>query len=769
MTTLDAPVTATTSTHPERTATLYRFLCEAIALIARSEVPEPLYLKLCELATHLHPDIVLAWIGLRQTDSLQVRVAAKSGRALAYVDHIDVIFDPAHPEKDGPTARAMREHRCVFSNDFLRDPLTEPWHERARQAGIAASATIPFGRDGEAYGALMFYSSVPNLFDVDLREMFGVLGQALSQAIYAIAEHQKRDAALREIEISRINLQAIFDASEETIVMFEADHRVIAINQIGAERFGCIPQDLVGTDVFDQMPVEIAAYRRGKIDEALRSGTTVVYEDERNGRSYRTRVFPVPGQPQRAVVYAVDITAQRRNIRRIEALLDIALTEQSVDEQTFLNRGLTLAEQVTDSQIGFLHFVNDDQETIQLVTWTASTLKDCSVTLENHYPISQAGIWADCVHQMRPVVFNDYTNYVAKHTLPAGHAGLTRLISVPVIEGAKVRMVIGVGNKTMAYHDADIETVQLIGSALWRAVSRERAERELLDNLADQRELNRKLEEAHNQLLQSEKMASIGQLAAGVAHELNNPIGFVYSNLGTLQAYLKDIFEINDACDIAAATASNPADFARINALKTQKDFDYLKSDIFSLMNESRDGLSRVTKIVQDLKDFSRAGEIDWQWADLHKGLDSTLNIVWNELKYKCTVEKHYDPALPMVRCMPSQLNQVFMNLLINAAQAIETQGKITIRTRPLDAEHIELSFSDTGKGIPSDNLRHIFEPFFTTKPVGQGTGLGLSIAYGIIGKHQGTIQVGSTPGQGTTFTITLPVNPAENHESKSS
>jgi signal transduction histidine kinase len=145
------------------------------------------------------------------------------------------------------------------------------------------------------------------------------------------------------------------------------------------------------------------------------------------------------------------------------------------------------------------------------------------------------------------------------------------------------------------------------------------------------------------------------------------------------------------------------------------------------------------------------------------------LNIVWNELKYKCTVEKHYDPALPMVRCMPSQLNQVFMNLLINAAQAIETQGKITIRTRPLDAEHIELSFSDTGKGIPSDNLRHIFEPFFTTKPVGQGTGLGLSIAYGIIGKHQGTIQVGSTPGQGTTFTITLPVNPAENHESKSS
>jgi signal transduction histidine kinase len=270
--------------------------------------------------------------------------------------------------------------------------------------------------------------------------------------------------------------------------------------------------------------------------------------------------------------------------------------------------------------------------------------------------------------------------------------------------------------------------------------------------------LNHKLEAAQVQLLQSEKMASIGQLAAGVAHELNNPIGFVHSNLGTLENYLKDIFEIATACETAAATAANPTDFARIDALKAEKDFDYLKTDVFQLMRESRDGLSRVKKIVQDLKDFSRVGETEWQWADIHQCLDSTLNIVWNELKYKCTVDKQYAAALPQIRCLPSQLNQVFMNLLLNAAQAIPDRGEITISTRQTGEDAIQIAIHDSGMGIPAENLQRIFDPFFTTKPIGKGTGLGLSIVWGIVGKHHGKMDVSSTVGAGTTFTITLPV-----------
>jgi signal transduction histidine kinase len=279
--------------------------------------------------------------------------------------------------------------------------------------------------------------------------------------------------------------------------------------------------------------------------------------------------------------------------------------------------------------------------------------------------------------------------------------------------------------------------------------------------LEETSQLNRKLTEAQNQLLQSEKMASLGQLAAGVAHELNNPIGFVHSNLGTLEDYLEEIFEVAGACEAAAAKASNPEDFARIEMLKKKFDFDYIKTDIFQLMAESKDGLVRVKKIVQDLKDFSRVGETQREWVDIHRCLDSTLNIVWNELKYKCTVSKHYAENLPLIYCLASQLNQVFMNLLVNAGQSITGKGEITLTTRscPGDSQAIQIVIADTGVGIPAENLRRIFEPFFTTKAVGLGTGLGLSIVYGIIGKHGGQIEVQSAVGQGSTFTITLPIN----------
>ena len=288
--------------------------------------------------------------------------------------------------------------------------------------------------------------------------------------------------------------------------------------------------------------------------------------------------------------------------------------------------------------------------------------------------------------------------------------------------------------------------------------SRKRTEETLQRTLAETKALNAKLAEAQNQLLQSEKMASIGQLAAGVAHELNNPIGFVHSNLGTLRHYLDDIFRVAAVCETAAGSAANPEDFKRINTLKSEIDFDFLKSDVYQLMGESAEGLLRVKKIVQDLKDFSRPGEAVWQLADLHQGLDSTLNIVWNELKYKCTVTKQYGD-LPRVWCVPSQLNQVFMNLLVNAAHAIPDKGEITITTQR-SGDHVQVMIEDTGNGIAPEHLTHIFEPFFTTKPVGKGTGLGLSIVWGIIQKHHGNIEVNSEPGKGTRFIMTLPIEP---------
>lgn len=269
------------------------------------------------------------------------------------------------------------------------------------------------------------------------------------------------------------------------------------------------------------------------------------------------------------------------------------------------------------------------------------------------------------------------------------------------------------------------------------------------------------LQASHEQLLQSEKLASIGQLAAGVAHEINNPVGYVYSNLNTLQKYVTDLFQlIGNYEQLEGSVPDDLPLVIHIQNLKHNLDFDYLKEDVFELVNESLEGITRVKNIVQDLKDFSHVDEAEWQWADLHCGLESTLNIVNNEIKYKAEIIKEYG-QLPEVECLISQINQVFMNLLVNAAHAIDDFGVITIRTG-YENDQVWVSISDTGSGIEPENLKKIFDPFFTTKAIGTGTGLGLSLSYGILQKHGGSIKVDSELGKGTIFTIRFPVKQQE-------
>ena len=260
------------------------------------------------------------------------------------------------------------------------------------------------------------------------------------------------------------------------------------------------------------------------------------------------------------------------------------------------------------------------------------------------------------------------------------------------------------------------------------------------------------------QLLQADKMASIGQLAAGVAHEINNPIGYIHSNLTTLSEYVRNMLQLISAYESLLRQSVPDGDTrrAQIAALKEQADYDFLVRDLPNLLSESREGTERVRKIVQDLRDFSRAGNTEeWTLADLQQGLDSTLNIVWNDLKYKCEVQRQYE-EIPRVECLPSQLNQVFLNILVNAGHAIENRGSIKVATF-CEGENVVVAISDSGCGISPEHLDRIFDPFFTTKPVGQGTGLGLSLSYGIVRKHGGRIEVQSNPGVGTTFRIVLP------------
>ncbi|MCC8552380.1 ATP-binding protein [Xanthomonas hortorum] len=286
-------------------------------------------------------------------------------------------------------------------------------------------------------------------------------------------------------------------------------------------------------------------------------------------------------------------------------------------------------------------------------------------------------------------------------------------------------------------------------------------ERELQQRHAELRQAYLRLNGAQDKLLQSEKMASIGQLAAGVAHEINNPIGYVHSNLGSLQEYLRSLFTLIEAYERALQAPDPKALIPEIDEIRNRADIDFISRDLPQLMAESREGIERVTRIVRDLKDFSYSDRSEsWKMVDLHAGLESTINIIWNELKYKVTLERNY-AELPLVECLPSELNQVYMNMLLNAGQAIVERGTITVTTgrESTDGtEQVWIQFQDTGAGIAPDLMQRIFDPFFTTKPVGSGTGLGLSISYGIINKHHGRIDVESTPGQGASFRIVLPV-----------
>ena len=323
--------------------------------------------------------------------------------------------------------------------------------------------------------------------------------------------------------------------------------------------------------------------------------------------------------------------------------------------------------------------------------------------------------------------------------------GIRSLICVPMVFSDSVVGFLGFDSvrEEKNWPEDIIALLNMICGLFVNALERKRAEEEL--------------KATQGQLMQQEKMASIGQLAAGVAHEINNPMGFISSNLVSMEKYLERLKEFIKTQSQALDAVASPQLTSEIAEARKKLKIDHVMSDAHNLLSESKDGAERVRIIVQNLKTFSRVNEAEYKYADINECLESSITIVWNELKYKAEIDREYG-ELPPVRCFPQQLNQVFLNILVNAAQAIEIHGNLTVKTWQ-DRGDICVAISDTGPGIPKKIQGRIFEPFFTTKEVGKGTGLGLSISYDIVKKHGGTIIVDSTMGVGTTFTIRLPLN----------
>jgi len=320
----------------------------------------------------------------------------------------------------------------------------------------------------------------------------------------------------------------------------------------------------------------------------------------------------------------------------------------------------------------------------------------------------------------------------------------------------------------------------LLGGCVWLLYELRRLQQENLVLKAGSHESEdelKKVQASQSQVIQTTKLASLGQMVAGVAHEINTPLGFVKSNVEVVGDLLDDYRKLVMQYDTAVQYCLQPVDLIfgadKASLEKLVKHVEEARRKLFEaraaveksplltdakeLLGDASDGLGQLATLVQNLKGFSRVDRDGMDSMDLNEGVESALMIAQHQLRDRVKVVKHLQP-LPKVTCMASQINQVFLNLITNAAQAIEGDGTLTIDSRA-DANNVEISFSDTGCGIPDDVLPKIFDPFFTTKPVGEGTGLGLSIVHKIVKSHGGSIKVRTTPKKGTTFTVMLPLH----------
>ena len=382
-------------------------------------------------------------------------------------------------------------------------------------------------------------------------------------------------------------------------------------------------------------------------------------------------------------------------------------------------------------------------------------------------------------------VYGDWTgrrcyDYFMGRSEPCPDCGIVKALQTQQVTVTE-EVLVKEGNRpiqvtTIPYQD---ETGEWIAAEVNVDISeRKKAEQVIAEANATLEQANRDLREMQSQLIQSEKMASIGQLAAGVAHEMNTPVGFVFSNFETLGAYMTKIQALlrmygELANEIQTSGPAHLADrLTPIREFYRDKKIEFILDDIESVFSESKEGLARVTSIIRNLKDFSRIDQANtFAEYNLNEGIEATLTVARNEIKYDMDVKTDL-AEIPPISCNSGQINQVLLNIVVNAAQAIKSgklqeRGTITIRTYAAE-EAVVCEISDDGPGIPPAIIRRIFDPFFTTKPAGQGTGLGLSVSYDIIvNKHKGQLLVQSVVGKGTTFTLKLPlqVSPAHAHD----
>jgi PAS domain S-box-containing protein len=543
-----------------------------------------------------------------------------------------------------------------------------------------------------------------------------------------ITERKKAEEKLRE---SEERFRKIFEEGPLGMVMVDRDFRLMKVNETFAQMLGYTQDELTGKAFVDiTHPDDIS--KDVALAEKVFRGEISYYRLE------------------------------KRYLKKNREILWINLTASVIrDKEGNVLYGLGMVEDISERKHTELALLQSQEQTRLIIdtAYDAFVAIDAEGIVINWNPQAETVFgWPRAEVIGRPLV----ETIIPMQYREAHRSGLQRFLATG--EGSVLNRRIEITALHRDGHEFPIEMT--ISPLCWRGTYTFNA---FIHDITERKQAEetlqkayKELKEAQAHLLQSEKMASLGQMAAGVAHEINNPVGFVSSNLRTLEEYMADLLQLIGGYEslLGAVERSDPeaveGEKKRVRALSKQVDVGFLMEDLSRLVQQSLDGMERVRQIVQDLKEFSHVDRAERMRFNINQGIESTLNIVWNELKYKAEVIKELG-ELPELSCYPQQLNQVFMNLLVNAAQAMPQKGKIWIRSY-VTGDQVAVEIEDSGCGIPEENLKKIFDPFFTTKPVGKGTGLGLSVSYGIVQKHKGKIEVESTVGKGTKFRVLLPI-----------
>ena len=552
--------------------------------------------------------------------------------------------------------------------------------------------------------------------------------------IWWIAQLQRRTEQRRKItqealQLSEERHRAVMEHAADGITLVDAETlRILEVNQAFAELLGYTQKELVGKQI-SELIVDTAEGVAARAKQTIDKHAPVVTR-----RRYRRKDGSEVAVEKNATV--IEFGGRRVLCTVVHDVTERERAEEELRQSEERHRAVM--EQLAEG----IYLV--DPETLQIL--------DCNPAMQRLLGYERHEIVGKGVHEL------------VHDTREGVEARMRRLLSAERAlygervyrrkDGSDVEVEAGAGLISFGGRKVACTVVHDI-------TERKALERELHDLMRAEQEAHTKLKQTQSALVQNEKLAGLGQMVAGVAHEINNPLAFVSNNVAVLQRDLKAIAKLLKmyAEMESAATPGQVADLrAEVKDLAERIDLEYTLSNLDEMMVRSRDGLKRIQQIVKDLRDFARLDAADLHEADLNAGIESTVNIVRGVAKRKqVTIDLDLKP-LPHVSCYPAKINQVVMNLVTNAIDACNEGGKVTIRSAPGDNGEVRIEVQDTGKGIPPDIRQRIFDPFFTTKPIGAGTGLGLSISYGIVQDHGGTIAVDSEVGKGTTFVVKIPV-----------